>query len=340
VTPGSDEVFFSIAWAHGELTVRAIGGMLAPLRFDLPGARSISPLYVAPWSEEDATTPMSGMMRRMRGEWPCVPFGAVEAPSGLPPGWLPRDAGSPWFHGYGANHAWKLVDRNEFSLSLRIDLPEEEPVEWMERVIRVDPQAPALSVDLIVLPRRDSVLPFALHPTFAVPPDGVQLVPGRYEAVHTYPCPPVPGVSRLTPDRSVVALSALPCWEEMIDLSRLPLDYATEELLQLQSCESAFALHYASGIQVVLDWDRAQLPDVLLWISQRGRSHAPWNGRNQALGIEPCNSCFDLSRVATPPSSHPLSHRCGLDLIGGKTFRTSYRISAHAMPDARTAGAS
>jgi len=113
-----------------------------------------------------------------------------------------------------------------------------------------------------------------------------------------------------------------------IDLSRLPLTFATEELLQLEDCSSPFVLRYPSGVDVALDWDREHLPDVLLWISQRGRRHEPWNGRNQALGIEPCNSCFDLTRVAQAPNNHPLSHRRGLQLREGITVRASYRISA------------
>ena len=327
-----DEIFWSLAWAHGHLIVRSVGGMLAPLQFDLADGQRISPLYVAPWVEESGTSTLSGLMRQLRGEWPCVPFGPAQPPEGLPPEWVLRDAGSPWDHGYAANHAWTLVDRSESSMTLRIDLPEDEPVAWMERVIRVDPGDPTVSVELTMQPRRDAVLPFALHPTFAVPPTGVQLVPGTFVAVHTYPRPPEPGVSRLTPNRSADSLDVLPCGEETLDLSRLPLGYSTEELIQLQDCSSPFVLRYPSGIDVVLDWDREHLPDVLLWISQRGRRHEPWNGRNQALGVEPCNSCFDLTRVAQAPISHPLSHRRGLDLLAGRTVRTSYRISARVTP--------
>jgi hypothetical protein len=83
---------------------------------------------------------------------------------------------------------------------------------------------------------------------------------------------------------------------------------------------------------VVLDWEREHLPDVLLWISQHGRLHEPWNGRNVALGVEPCNSCFDLTRVAQAPGAHPLSHRRGLRLVAGRTIRTGYRLSARTTP--------
>lgn len=329
MTPNRDnETFWSIDWPHGALTMRAIGGMLAPLQFTLPDGQRISPLYTAPWAEEQGTQALSGLMRGLRGEWPCAPFGPAQTPDGLPPGWASRDGGSPWDHGHSANHAWTLVDRSDGAITLRIELPESDPLAWMERVIRPNPDAPELDIELTMHPRRDAMLPFALHPTFAVPSSGMQLLPGEYAAVHTYPMQPEPGVSRLTPDRTAASLKALPSTGGTADFSKLPLDFETEEILQLQDCRSAFVLRYASGIEVVLDWDRAQLPDAVLWVSQRGRRQAPWNGRNQALGIEPCNSCFDLSRVAQPPERHPLSHRRGLPLTAGRTFSTRYRIRA------------
>jgi hypothetical protein len=331
-----DEVFWSLAWAHGQLTVRAVGGMLAPLQFDLPGGRRISPLYVAPWAEEGGPSALSGLMRQLRGEWPCVPFGPAQPPEGLPSGWAVRGVDSPWDHGYAANHAWTLVDRSDASITLRIELPAEQPVAWMERRIRVDSEGPAVSVELTMQPRRDSVLPFALHPTFAIPPGGVHLVPGAFAAVHTYPRQPELGVSWLTPNQSAGSLDTLPCDEGTLDLSVLPLGFATEELLRPQDCSSPFLLSYPDGIEVRLDWDREHLPDVLLWISRRGRRHEPWNGRNQALGVDPCNSCFDLTRVAQPPETHPLSRRRGLELEAGTTVRMAYRISACSGPSQST----
>lgn len=323
-----DEVFWSLAWAHGHLTVRAVGGMLAPLTFKLDDGREISPLYVAPWADESPTTPLSAMMRQLRGEWPCVPFGPGELPEGLPAGWTGRGVESPWFHGYSTNHAWTMVERSDTGFVFRIELPSDDPVAWMERRILVDARSASVSVELSLQPRRSAVVPFALHPTFAVPQGGLQLVPGEFTAVHTYPRQPEQGVSRLTPNQSAKSMHVLPSDMGPLDMSTLPLAEPTEELLQLQDCSSPFLLRYPAGVEVLLDWDRQHLPDVLLWISQRGRSHYPWNGRNQAVGVEPCNSCFDLTRVALPPQAHPLSHRSGLRLQQGKTMQIAYRISA------------
>ncbi len=323
------DAFWTLAWPHGELSVRAVGGMLAPLRFELGGGRSVSPLYMAPWADEPVASGLSGLMRGLRGEWPCVPFGPAHAPEDLPASWVPRAPTTPWDHGYAANHPWTLVHRDASRLSLRIDLPADEPVAWMERHVCVSGDAPAVSVELVLAARRDAQVPMALHPTFAVPPGGIELRPGAYAAVHAYPIAPERGVSRVLPGCSAESLHALPCIDGTFDATRLPLAFKTEELLQLQDCRPPFVLRYlADEADVLLDWDSPHLPDVLLWVSQCGRGQVPWNSRNQALGVEPCNSCFDLTRAALPPADHPLAHRKGIAMHAGQVLRIGYRLGA------------
>jgi hypothetical protein len=325
--------FYHIGWAHGEVTVRAVGGMIAPAHFDLGDGHSISPLHVAPWAgapDQD----LSPLLAGLRGEWPCLPFGPARVPDKLPPAWSARQPDDLWDHGYCANHVWKRVDSGVDSassaLALAIDLPAADAVARLERTIRPDPDSPAIEVELVIHPRRDAVIPFALHPTFVVPVAGVELVGGSYSAVHTYPIPAEPGVSRLMPNRSAASLKELPLASgRTLDATRLPLAFKTEELLQLADCKPPFVLRYpAQQAEVLLDWDSAQLPDALLWISNGGRAHAPWCGTHYALGIEPNNSCFDLSRVAIASAEHPLAKRSGLRLKAGVPMHITYRLSA------------
>ena len=323
------EVFYHLAWACGEVTVRAVGGMIAPVEFDLGGGRRISPLHVAPWK----TDGLSPLMAGLRGEWPCLPFGPARVPDNLPAGWLPRRLENGWDHGYCSNHVWELVACSDSELSLAITLPANDPVERLERHIRARSDAPAIEVELVIHPRRDAVIPFALHPTFVVPKEGVEIVGGSYTTVHTYPMPPEPGVSRLRPGLVASTLKALPAeGGTTLDVTHLPLPFKTEELLQVAECKGPFVLRYASqNAEVQLDWDTTQLPDALLWISNGGRAHAPWDGTHYALGIEPNNSCFDLTSVATPAETHPLAKRTGLRLQAGVPLRIAYCLSARAL---------
>jgi hypothetical protein len=320
---------WTLKWAHGEVTAQSLGGMLAPVRFEFGGGRTVSPLYVAPWGD-DARWP--GLLRALRGEWPCLPFGTVAAPPALPLGFETRNATDTWNHGYGANHVWRLVEKAADRLALRVDYPSEGEIECLERTIEVDPEAPALIVSLTVHARRDVVLPFALHPTFAIPDEGVEVLACPYQSVHSYPVPPEPGISRSLPNHTFASLKEIATATGPMDVTRLPLLDKTEELLQIAGCRPPFVLRYsAQQADVLLDWNPEELPDALLWISNGGRAHEPWSGRNFALGVEPAQSFFDLGRVVMPPADHPLAGRRGLAFRAGVPRTISYRLSARSV---------
>jgi hypothetical protein len=320
---------WTLKWAHGEATAQSLGGMLAPVRFELGGGRSVSPLYVAPWGDDDR---WPGLLRGLRGEWPCLPFGTVQAPPDLPPDFEKTHAADACNHGYGANHMWHLVERAADRLILRIDYPPEGEIESLERTIESDPDAPALNVSLTVRARRGTILPFALHPTFAIPDEGIEVLACPHQAIHSYPVPPEPGVSRTLPNQAFASLKQIPTACGPMDGTHLPLSEQTEELLQMVGCQPPFVLRYsAQQADVLLDWNPADLPDALLWISNGGRAYEPWSGRNFALGVEPAQSFFDLGRVVTPPADHPLAGRTGLAFRAGVPRTIRYRLSARPL---------
>ncbi|GAB7127425.1 hypothetical protein JCM19000A_19320 [Silvimonas sp. JCM 19000] len=318
---------WDLVWPHGSFSVQALGGMLAPVTFylhDAAGARTVSPLQVAPWQPDPA---LPGILRSLRGSWPCVPFGMTQPPADLPAAWATHASDSPWDHGFAANHEWQLVARSDSSLTIAIDLPASEPIARLEQCIAVDPDAAAVSVTLLVHARRAVTLPVALHPTFAVPAEGVEVLGCGFSHIETYPVPQEPGVSRIAPNMQAQGLNALPTADGPLDLTRLPLPIKTEELFQLVDCKPPFVLRYPTGT-VELEWDSKQLPDALVWISNAGRDHAPWNGRHYAIGVEPANSVFDLARVATPPAEHGLAQRKGIAFSPERVTEITWRLSA------------
>lgn len=317
---------WTLKWAHGEATVQAMGGMLAPVRFDIGSGRSVSPLHIAPWGDDPA---WPGLLRALRGEWPCVPFGTIDVPDGLPAGFMPRAAGDEWRHGFSSNHMWQCVEQTEHRIALHIDYPQDSAVESLHRVIEASPDAPALTVTLTVRVRRDIVLPFALHPTFTVPTEGVEVLACPYRAVHTYPVPIEPRYSRIAINRTFESLRALDTPDGSFDVSRLPLPQITEELVQLEACRPPFVLRYpAENADVKLDWNTDDFPDAVLWISNGGRDYEPWSGKNFALGVEPVCGFFDLGRVVTPPPDHPLADRKGCRFEASKPRTIRYGLSA------------
>jgi hypothetical protein len=325
-----------LEWAFGSAEVQALGGMLGPLHFRLDAQRDLQVMHVAPWAGTCDSLVLPGILRRLRGEWPCVPFGRTDLPSDLPPGWQGQAPDDTWPHGYGANHRWTCELASKERVCLAIDYPEDSPVARIERHVQAVSDAAALDMELVIWPRRSLRLAAGLHPTFRLPdPDGrVQLELGRHEGIFSYPSRSAGAVTRLRPDCRSERLDAMAAARGSIDLSRLPLSDDGEELMQVRALSASpgvapLSLHYLDyDAHVGLWWDTAQFPDLMLWLSNRGRPEFPWQGRHVALGAEPVNSVFDLSRVARPPADHPLADRLGIALQAGQPWRTRYRIAA------------
>jgi hypothetical protein len=319
----------TLHWPHGRAELQRLGGMLAPVVFRADGARDFAPMQVAPWADESGADALPGILRRLRGEWPCVPFGRCDRPAGLPEGWGERDPGDHWGHGYAAHHDWQWIDTDDpLTLALQIEPP--APLRRLTRTVRARADAPALELTLAIEVQQACTLPIALHPTLRLNAGAARLqLPAHCGGV-TYPVPAEPGISRLAPDRSFADLAAVPlATGGTLDLSRFPLPIDTEELLQLHALDAPVVLHYLdAGWALQIDWDHALLPDLMLWVSHRGRRHAPWNGRHLALGVEPVNGPFDLGRVADAPGGHLLANRGGLSLAPGAPLRIAYRLAA------------
>lgn len=325
-----------LQWDHGSADVQALGAMLGPVTLRLSDERELDIMHVAPWSGTTAADALPGVLRRLRGEWPCVPFGRADRPHDLPPGWTTHAAEDEWTHGYASNHRWQCVEADARRVHLAIDYPPGAAVARVERVISVDPHAPALDLALTVRARRPALLPAGLHPTFRLPPapGRVQVRLGAHDGIHSYPTNPPGAIGRLRPDHISPALSAMAGIDGPLDLTALPFAAPGEELMQVRRLRAdgkaaPFALHYLDYDACVgMWWDSAQLPDLMLWISNGGRIHFPWLSRHLAIGAEPVNSLFDLGRVAAAPPGHPLADRLGLTLDPDRPLHLRYRIAA------------
>lgn len=324
-----DDAVRTLTWAHGRVEVQRLGAMVGPVVFRAPGRVDFAPMHVAPWAGEPGTDELPAILRRLRGEWPCVPFGRVDPVADLPPGWTALRPGDEWGHGYGSHHAWSWVPTDDpLALCLSLPYPPGSAVHRLTRTISAVADSPALDISLRVEVRRRCRLPVALHPTVRLDLGSLALrVPHRGECL-SYPVCTHPDVSRLQLDARFASLSRAPTAEgREIDLSRYPQAVDSEELVQVLDVTGPVELDYLEqGWTLELAWDLASLPDVMLWVSHRGRHHAPWNGRHLALGVEPLNSVFDLARVAAPPRDHPLAARGGVALDPAHPWVTRYSL--------------
>lgn len=337
-----DDDYRGLGWAHGALTVQRQGAMLAPVTFVLPGGRQVSPMHVAPWAGEPGSAELPGILRRMRGEWPCVPFGYTVPGDGSPPAWA-SVMGEPGpdeeVHGHGSNHPWRWEDGPPGNLRLALDYPASSPVRRVERVVTPDPEAPAIDLEFRITTRDACSLPIGLHPVFRLPPAPGQarIEPGGFDHGRTFPGTVEPTAPLFAIDATFADLGSVPLRAGgTADASRLPLVPDTEELLQLNGIDGHVALaNGAEGYRVRLTWQKEHFPSLLIWLSNRGRKAAPWNGRHLALGLEPVCSPFGLG-PSTATADNPIA-RTGTPTArrfeAGETFVTRYRIEAEALED-------
>lgn len=328
-----------LGWSHGALTVQRLGAMLAPLTFLLPDGRQVSPMHVAPWAGAAGTEELPGLLQRLRGEWPCVPFGYSVPGDAFPAEWaslMGPAAADEEVHGHSSNHVWTWEAAEGNGLRLAIGYPAGNPVERLVRTITPDPNAAAVDIELTVSVREDCRLPIGLHPTFRLPTtQGARIEPAHFVEGRTYPGSVEPGREAFAQDRGFTSLAAVPTRDGgHLDASLVPLAADTEELLQLNMIDGEVALaNHAEGYRVRLSWQKEHFPSLLLWYSNRGRKAAPWSGRHVALGMEPICSPFGLG-PATALADNPIA-RSGTPTArsfkAGEVFTTRYRIEAEAL---------
>ncbi|MGJ8533164.1 MAG: hypothetical protein ACSHYC_13365 [Alphaproteobacteria bacterium] len=335
----------TLRWAHGSLTVQRLGAMLAPVRFDLPSGRMVEPLHIAPWADDGTISDVElaalpPILHRLRGEWPCVPFGADE-PENLAPQWsesmgrrLPLPANPPP-HGESSNCKWNWEAAGSDRLCLSLDYPDDHPIARVERDVIPDPDAAAVNLVLRIIPRANCQLPLGLHPTFALPPlaGSASIMPPHAKQIRSYPGSLEPGGDIFAPNAVFTNLTEAPDHKgQAMDASSIPFEQPGEDLLQLVGVDDGRVSldNHAGGYRATLSWNAEHFPSLLIWYSNRGRQQSPWLGRHTALGLEPVCSAFDLG-AAIATGDNPIAQQgvpTSIPLRAGEVFQTHYRIAA------------
>ena len=148
-----------------------------------------------------------------------------------------------------------------------------------------------------LIPAADFEMPLGLHPIFTLPEAAGQaeLLLPEYAFAATFPA--AVDASSIFVQNAQTGARAVACLDgSTCDVTCLPLARSTEELLMLCNVAdgSVTLRNRPQGCRITLSWDARLLPNCLLWLSNRGRTFAPWNGQNLCLGIEPIAAAFDL----------------------------------------------
>jgi hypothetical protein len=285
--------------SHVTAHLTRLGGHLAPVSFKL-GARTIRPFSVAPWAEEKLAPGIPALLRALRGDFFCAPFGGN---------------GTPWRgekhppHGEPANANWRLagVGRDGAGrTTLRASLATRTRPARIDKTITLVDGHTAVYQRHVVSGARGPMNP-GHHATLKFPdaPGSGSVSTSRFVRAQVLPVPferpENRGYQALEPGARFRSLDRVPLLAGgHADLSRYPSRQGFEDLVMLTADpELPFAWTAVAFPRERYAWfalrDARLLRHTVLWISNGGRHYAPWNGRHQAvMGLEDVTAYFHL----------------------------------------------
>jgi hypothetical protein len=321
---------------HAHLT--KLGGHLGPVTFRL-GHRNVSPLSVAPWAEEKLAEDTPDLLRALRGDFFCAPFGGNAVP------W--RGEQHP-VHGETANAKWHLnaFERTGDRLTLHASL------ETKVRRARVDKYISLIEGHTVVYERHvisggRGPLDVGHHAMLKFPEEpgsGVlstsrftegQVFPGDFES------PEARGYQSLVPGAKFARLDRVPRLAGgFADLTRFPARRGYEDLVMLTADPKLkLAWNAVTFPKQRYVWFALRDPRVLrqtiLWISNGGRHYPPWNGRHtNVIGIEDVTAYFHcgLAESARPNALNRRGIPTAIQLSPKKPTSVNYIFGVANIP--------
>jgi len=306
--PSKKVVFGQPSWRLAsdkvELFVTQTGGHLGPVTFDRKG-RALQPYSIAPWAEEKTDAQMPPLIKALRGDFFCMPFGSNARPF--------RGEKYP-VHGETANAQWSYSGQTDYNgcTSLVLSLNTRIRKARVSKFIFLIEGHNAVYCAHIISGARGpmdlghhAMLKFPDYPGSGAistsPFKCGQVYPGAFEK------PEDGGYSQLKPGARFSSLASVPTvFGSRADLSSYPARRGWEDLALLAAKVSACPLS-ADGLPFAWTavtfakeryvWFALKDPRVLrstiFWISNGGRHYAPWNGRHKnVLGLEEVTGYF------------------------------------------------
>jgi hypothetical protein len=252
------------------------GGMLGPVDFDLRGGRVVQPYALAPWLPSELAIDQPPVLQVMRGDFFCFPFGVT-------PG-----LAEP--HGPTANAMWEPANVKPALAELALSAT--APAATIRKVVHLRPGETNLYLEHTI--RAAGRFNYGHHPIIHVP-EGVtaEVRTSTFGFGGVYPGHAV----RRTGERGALragsrftSLEAVPLLDGgTTSLRRYPTRPATEDIVMVAAYESPHAWTALTlGGYVWFSLRRtADFPGTLFWMSNGGRSFAPWCDRHtRRIGVE------------------------------------------------------
>lgn len=319
----SSQPSWRLANTDVEAYVTVNGGQLGPVTFDRK-KRRIRPYHVAPWANEPSDPALPMMLRALRGDFFCMPFGDNATSY--------RGERHPP-HGETANRTWtfRQSGRRKGRTHLHVSL------NTRRRQGRVDKHVMLIEGHQAVYCRHiisqmSGNMSFGHHAMLQFPeaPGSgiISTSPFKFGQVVAPPleAPSNRGYSILKPGGNIRSLAKVPMIDgRSTDLRSYPARRGFEDLVQLFSDPStnvawtAAAFPKEGYVWIALK-DPQVLTGTILWLSNGGRHYPPWNGRHvNVMGIEEVTSYFHFG-LAESVKKNPFNKN---------GYRTAFRFKAN-----------
>jgi hypothetical protein len=271
-----------------ELAVTAQGGHMAPVGFHLADGRKVMPYALAPWLPDELDAEMPVLLRQLRGDFFCFPFG-------------PQADGPP--HGETANGIWELVERRDGSM-LKLALDAGDTRGRIVKTLSLRPGQTAVYIEHEISGVEGS-FNYGTHPILdlsgvAEREARISTSPLRWSSVYPgmFSDPNHGAFGALQPGAAFDLLDAVPLASGgATDVSRYPARAGSDDLVMLVNDPGHGPFAWTAVAVDGFVWfalkNPVDFPATLLWLSNGGRLAAPWSGRHRGrLGLEDVCSHF------------------------------------------------
>lgn len=295
---------------HVEAAITRLGGHIAPVHFKI-GTKRISPYSVAPWAQEQVDPSTPHILRVLRGDFFCAPFGGN--------GTAFNGEKHP-VHGEPANNQWDLVEAKQSSRELIAEFSLKTSIRPGEvrKLVRICGAQTCL-YQRHTLTGFSGALPMGHHAMLKFPDEPMsglistspfvygQVFPGAFEN------PAVGGYQALKPGATFKDLHQVPTNDgATTDISHYPVRPGFEDLAMIVANPkqrlgwTAVTFPREGYVWFALK-DTHVLRNTVFWISNGGRHYAPWSSRHtHVLGVEDVTAYFHYG-VAESTNPNPIS---------------------------------
>ena len=303
---------FVISTKNVELSLTETGGHMAPVTFCKDTKKPIQPYYISPWQEEGITAGLP-VLEPLRGDFFCMPFGADND----------YKKEKHTVHGEVSSKLWKMNSSEEkdgvVSLSLSMKT-KKRPGTAVKNIQLVEGQNVVYVQH--VLGGYSGKMCLGHHATLAVPEkEGAMRVSSSPFAFGRVGDRPALATAEneyysLKAGAEFKKLDKVPTiWkdEPWTDLTRFPMREGFVDIAAIYKKAGPKPAWMAAAVPSEgYLWfslkDPEILPQTVVWISNKGRHGAPWNGRNQCLGLE--DTCaYSADGLKNSAKKNPVSEK-------------------------------